>query len=49
MALIDAVKWEANTRELVHKFPSNDLRLGTQLVVYTGQTAYFVNVTQIIN
>lgn len=42
MALIDVVKWEANTRELVHKFPSNDLRLGTQLVVYTGQTAYFV-------
>ena len=42
MALIDVVKWEVNSRELIHKFPSNDLRLGTQLVVYTGQTAYFV-------
>ena len=42
MALIDVVKWEVNSRELIHKFPSNDLRLGSQLVVYTGQTAYFV-------
>ena len=42
MAIIDVVKWEVNSRELIHKFPSNDLRLGTQLVVYTGQTAYFV-------
>lgn len=42
MALIDVVKWEANSTELVHKFPSNDLRIGTQLVVYSGQTAYFV-------
>ena len=42
MALIDVVKWEVNSRELIHKFPSNDLRIGTQLVVYAGQTAYFV-------
>ena len=42
MAIIDVVKWEVNSKELIHKFPSNDLRLGTQLVVYTGQTAYFV-------
>ena len=42
MALIDVVKWEANDRELVHKFPSEDLRIGTQLVVYAGQTAFFV-------
>lgn len=42
MALIDVVKWEANSNELVHKFPSNDLRIGTQLVVYNGQIAYFV-------
>ena len=42
MAIIDVVKWEINSHELIHKFPSNDLRLGTQLVVYTGQTAYFV-------
>ena len=42
MALIDIVKWEANSKELVHKFPSNDLRLGSQLVVYSGQTTFFV-------
>lgn len=42
MALIDVVKWEVNSRELIHKFPSNDLRIGTQLVVYAGQTAHFV-------
>lgn len=42
MALIDVVKWEINTKEIVHKFPSEDLRIGTQLVVYTGQTAFFV-------
>ena len=41
MALIDVIKWEANSKELVHKFPSEDLRLGSQLVVYTGQTAFF--------
>ena len=42
MALIDVIKWEANSKELVHKFPSEDLRLGSQLVVYTDQTAFFV-------
>ena len=42
MALIDVVKWEVNDRELVHKFLSEDLRIGTQLVVYSGQTAFFV-------
>ena len=42
MALIDVVKWEANNREFCRKFPSTDLRIGTQLVVYTAQTAFFV-------
>ena len=42
MALIDVVKWEVNKDEFCHKFPSEDLRLGTQLVVYTAQTAFFV-------
>lgn len=42
MALIDVVKCEVNDRELVYKFPSEDLRIGTQLVVYSGQTAFFV-------
>jgi membrane protease subunit (stomatin/prohibitin family) len=42
MALIDIVKWEMNDNEVVYKFPSDDLRLGTQLVVYPSQTAFFV-------
>lgn len=42
MALIDVVKCSMGNRELVAKFPSEDLRLGTQLVVYPGQTAFFI-------
>ena len=42
MALIDVVKCEVNSNEFVYKFPSDDLRMGTQLVVYPAQTAFFV-------
>ena len=42
MALIDVVKWETNTREFCWKYPSEDLRIGTQLVVHAAQTAFFV-------
>jgi len=42
MALIDVVKCDVNDEEFVYKFPSDDLRLGTQLVVYPAQTAFFV-------
>jgi membrane protease subunit (stomatin/prohibitin family) len=42
MALIDVVKWDAAARALCWKFPSNNLRLGTQLVVYPSQAAFFV-------
>ena len=41
MSLIDVVKCTMGTRELVAKFPSDDLKLGTQLVVYPSQTAFF--------
>ena len=49
MALIDVVKCSMGTRELISKFPSDDLRLGTQLVVYPGQTAFFVKGGQILD
>lgn len=49
MALIDVVKWEVNQREFCHKYPSNDLRIGTQLVVYTAQTAFFVKGGKILD
>jgi membrane protease subunit (stomatin/prohibitin family) len=42
MALIDVVKCEVNNEEFCYKFPSDDLKLGTQLVVYPAQTAFFV-------
>lgn len=42
MALIDVVKWDANDKEFCHKFPSDDLRIGSQLIVYPAQTAFFV-------
>lgn len=42
MALIDVVKCESNSEEFVTKFDSTDLRIGTQLVVHPGQTAFFV-------
>lgn len=42
MALIDVVKCTMDSCVLVAKFPSEDLRIGTQLVVYPGQTAFFV-------
>lgn len=49
MALIDVVKCTMGNKELVAKFPSEDLRLGTQLVVYPGQTAFFVKGGQIFD
>ena len=42
MALIDVVKYNGNDNEFVFKYPSQDLRIGTQLVVGTSQTAFFV-------
>lgn len=42
MALIDVVKCPMQDNELCIKFPSEDLRLGSQLVVYSTQKAFFV-------
>ena len=42
MDIVDVIKWEISDKELVHKFSSDNLRLGSQLVVYPGQTAFFV-------
>ena len=36
MAIIDVVKYEQQEGIIVHKYPSCDLRWGTQLVVYPG-------------
>ena len=42
MKIVDVITWEINTEELAHKFDSDSLRLGSQLVVYPTQTALFV-------
>ena len=49
MALIDVVKCTMGSKQIVSKFPSEDLRLGTQLVVYPGQIAFFVKGGQIFD
>lgn len=49
MALIDVVKYNASSNEFVWKFPSEDLRLGSQLIVNTAQKAIFVKGGQILD
>jgi len=49
MALIDVVKFDGDPTQLVWKFPSDNLRLGTQLVVKTSQLAFFCKGGQILD
>ena len=49
MALIDVVKFDGNSSEFVWKFPSENLRYGTQLVVKPGQVAFFVKGGKILD
>lgn len=39
---VDVIKWEVSDKELIHRFPSDGIRLGSQLIVYPSQTAFFV-------
>lgn len=49
MSVVDIIKWESNPNELVHKFKTDGLRLGSQLVVYPSQTAFFVKGGKILD
>ena len=49
MNLVDVISWEVNEQELVHRFDSDELRLGSQLVVYPSQTAFFVKGGKILD
>ena len=49
MALIDVVKYEGNHEEFIHKFPSEDITLGSQLIVSVSQTAFFVKGGKILD
>ena len=42
MALVNVVKHESNAQELVGKYTEDDIRIGSQLIVYLSQTAFFV-------
>jgi len=42
MAIVDVVKWDMTDGEYCYKYPSDDLRVGTQLIVYSSQTAFFM-------
>ena len=48
MALIDVIKCDIQDGEFCYKFPSDDLRLGSQLVVYPSQTAFFLRVVRFL-
>lgn len=49
MKMFDVIKCETREGEFCYKFPSDDLRLGSQLVVYAAQTAFFVKGGQILD
>ena len=49
MALIDIVKFEGDDSEFVWKFPSENLRFGTQLIVKPGQVAFLVKGGKILD
>lgn len=42
MALIEVIKYNGSFSEFVWKFPSEDLKLGAQLVVNHSQRAFFI-------
>ena len=42
MAIIDVVKCEMKDGLLCEKFPSDAIHLGSQLIVYPSQTAFFI-------
>lgn len=49
MAIINIVKYQAKENEFVWKFPSEDLRIGTQVVVNPSQYALFVKGGEILD
>lgn len=49
MNIVDVIKCEVNDKELVYKFSSESIRLGSQLIVYPAQTAFFVKGGKILD
>jgi hypothetical protein len=49
MAVIDVVKYQSDDSEFIFKFPTVDLRFGTQLIVSISQVAFFVKGGKILD
>lgn len=49
MAIVNVVRYENNPEEIVGKYTENDIRLGSQLIVYPAQTAFFVRGGKILD
>lgn len=49
MAIVNVVRYENTKDEIVGKYTENDIRLGSQLIVYPSQTAFFVRGGQILD
>lgn len=49
MALVDVVKYQAQENEFVWKYPSEDLKIGTQVIVYPSQHAFFIKGGEILD
>ena len=49
MAIIDIVKYQAQEDEFIWKFPSEDLRIGTQVIVNPSQHAIFIKGGKILD
>jgi len=49
MSIIDVVKYDGSDEIFAWKFPSENLRLGTQLVVKTSQYAFFIKGGQVLD
>ena len=48
MAHINVIKCDIVDGEFCYKFPSDDLKLGSQLIVYPSRTAFFVKSSEIL-
>ena len=49
MALVNVVRYENHPDEVVGKYAEDDIRLGSQLIVYPAQTAFFVRGGKILD
>ncbi len=49
MALVNVVRYENHSDEVVGKYTEDDIRLGSQLIVYPAQTAFFVRGGKILD